>query len=232
MQVSRGKHRLLSAHDRQIYVARPYDGYRTSSCVADSSRLCPASNLPALHPFGYGAYLYVNPRFCFQLPSGVHRCNHPCLRLPFASVRLGLDFARYLCHSIGQHHLAAGPCPAHNLCMNPDWNFAGLNSSRLYKSLCRERKMPYAPFHKWYPKIAKQETRCVTILPGSPWNLPPAHYSLLEMYCDEPGCDCRRVFLAVLSSLTKQIEGAEDRSCRASIRGQTEAALRTVSETC
>ena len=66
--------------------------------------------------------------------------------------------------------------------------------------------MPYAAFHKWYPKVAEQETRCVTILPGSPWNLPPAHYSLLEMYCDEPGCDCRRVFLAVLSSLTKQIE--------------------------
>ena len=26
------------------------------------------------------------------------------------------------------------------------------------------------------------------------------------MYCDEPGCDCRRVFLAVVSSLSKQIE--------------------------
>ncbi|MCK4389970.1 MAG: hypothetical protein KAV83_07020, partial [Desulfobacterales bacterium] len=34
--------------------------------------------------------------------------------LRVASVRLGLDFARYLCHSIGQHHLAAGPCPVHN----------------------------------------------------------------------------------------------------------------------
>ena len=114
-RVSRGKLRLLSAHDRQIYVTRPYDGYRTSSCVADSSRLCPASNLPALYPLGYWAYLYVDPRFCLRLPSGVHRCNHPCLRLPFASVGLGLDFARYLCHSIGQHHLAAGPSPAHNL---------------------------------------------------------------------------------------------------------------------
>ena len=32
--------------------------------------------------------------------------------------------------------------------------------------------MPYASFHKWYPKIAEQETGCVTILPGSPCNLP------------------------------------------------------------
>jgi len=43
---------------------------------------------------GYGAYLYVDSRFCLRLPSGGHRCYHPCLRLPFASVRLGLDFAR------------------------------------------------------------------------------------------------------------------------------------------
>jgi len=39
----------------------------------------------------------------------------PLASLRGASVGLGLDFARYLCHSIGQHHLAAGPCPAHNL---------------------------------------------------------------------------------------------------------------------
>jgi hypothetical protein len=31
-----------------------------------------------------------------------------------ASVRLGLDFDRYLCHDINQHHLAAGPSPARN----------------------------------------------------------------------------------------------------------------------
>jgi len=62
---------------------------------------------------GYGAYLYVDPRFCLRLPSGGHYCYHPCLRLPFASVRLGLDFARYLCHHTGHHHIAAGPSPAH-----------------------------------------------------------------------------------------------------------------------
>jgi len=70
---------------------------------------------------GYGAYLYVDPRFCLRLPSGVHLCYHPCPRLPFASVRLGLDFARYMCHNTGQHHLAAGPSPAHNKSIKLTW---------------------------------------------------------------------------------------------------------------
>jgi hypothetical protein len=48
-RASRGKHRLLSAHDRQIYVVWPCDGYRALSCVADSPRPYPASNLPALY---------------------------------------------------------------------------------------------------------------------------------------------------------------------------------------
>ena len=81
-RASRGKLRLLSAHDRQIYVVWLHDGYRALSCVADSSRPHPASNLPALYPFGYGAYLYpgsspgqANPRFCLRLPSGVHYCT-------------------------------------------------------------------------------------------------------------------------------------------------------------
>ena len=81
---SRGKLRLLSAHDCQIYVVRPYEGYRTLSCVADSSRPYPASNLPALYPFGYGAYLYVNPRFCLRLPSSAHYCNTLAFGYPSA----------------------------------------------------------------------------------------------------------------------------------------------------
>ena len=64
--------------------------------------------------------------------------------------------------------------------------------------------MPYALFHDYFPEIAERETRTVTLFEDSSWDLPPAHYSLLEMYCDEPGCDCRRVFFYVVSSLTKQ----------------------------
>lgn len=66
--------------------------------------------------------------------------------------------------------------------------------------------MPYALFHDYFPDIAEKETRTITVLENSPWDLPSAHYSLLEMYCDEPDCDCRRVFFYVVSSLTKQAE--------------------------
>jgi len=112
-RVSRGKLRLLSAHDRQIYVTRPYDGYRTSSCVADSSRLCPASNLPALYPLGYGAYLYVDPRFCLQLPSGAHRCYALAFGYPSPPSGWVWTLPNICVINIKQHHLAAGPCPAH-----------------------------------------------------------------------------------------------------------------------
>ena len=33
-----------------------------------------------------------------------------------------------------------------------------------------------------------------------------AEYAFLEMYCNEPGCDCRRVFFSVVSSRTQAPE--------------------------
>ena len=59
-------------------------------------------------------------------------------------------------------------------------------------------------FHSRFPEIAKKETRCFVIPNSASTVLPPGEYGLLEMYCDEPGCDCRRVMLAVLCSETKQ----------------------------
>ena len=38
---------------------------------------------------------------------------HPCHQLPFASVGLGMDFARSTCHNTEHHQLAAGPSQAH-----------------------------------------------------------------------------------------------------------------------
>ncbi len=65
--------------------------------------------------------------------------------------------------------------------------------------------MPYAPFHEYFRETAERETRTVTVLPQASLGLPPADYSLLEMYCDEPGCDCRRVFFYILSSLKQDV---------------------------
>jgi len=66
--------------------------------------------------------------------------------------------------------------------------------------------MSYAMFHQYFPEIAKTETRSVTVFPDSDTNLPAGNYGFLEMFCDEPGCDCRRVFFSVVSERTKDVE--------------------------
>lgn len=65
--------------------------------------------------------------------------------------------------------------------------------------------MPYTLFHSRFPDVAEHETRAVTVLTPSKLNLPPARYTFLEMFCDEPGCDCRRVFFSVVSSFRKEV---------------------------
>ena len=47
--------------------------------------------------------------------------------------------------------------------------------------------MPFSPFHEYFPEIAEKETRFFTTLEDS--DLPIDSYSLIESYCDEPGCD-------------------------------------------
>lgn len=59
--------------------------------------------------------------------------------------------------------------------------------------------MPYVPFHDRFPQIAEKETRTVTVLRTTNSGLPPGEYGFLELFCDEAGCDCRRVFLSVIS---------------------------------
>lgn len=46
----------------------------------------------------------------------------------------------------------------------------------------------------------------MTILPGASISLSPGDYGFLEMFCDEPGCDCRRVFFSVVSSAHHELE--------------------------
>jgi hypothetical protein len=66
--------------------------------------------------------------------------------------------------------------------------------------------MPYALFHSLFPEVAERETRTVTVVHRLHFNLPPARYAFLEMFCDERGCDCRRVLFSVLSSLHKDVQ--------------------------
>jgi hypothetical protein len=56
--------------------------------------------------------------------------------------------------------------------------------------------MPMIPFMERFPKLGAQETRSVTVTRQQ--DLPDGEYGFLELYCDEPGCDCRRVMIDVL----------------------------------
>jgi hypothetical protein len=56
--------------------------------------------------------------------------------------------------------------------------------------------MPMSPFLQRFPELGRQETRSVRITGRN--DLPNGEYGLIELYCDEPHCDCRRVTIAVL----------------------------------
>jgi hypothetical protein len=58
--------------------------------------------------------------------------------------------------------------------------------------------MPMVPFHEFYEDVSRKETRFI-IAPHGDGPLPEGEYGLFESYCNEPGCDCRRVFINVMS---------------------------------
>ena len=60
------------------------------------------------------------------------------------------------------------------------------------------------PFHSFFPELAQREVRCLHLGVSPEWQphqapeLPPDEYVYMELYCEELGCDCRRVFLQVI----------------------------------
>jgi hypothetical protein len=70
---------------------------------------------------GYGAYLYVDPRFCLQLPSGAHRCYTLAFDYPSPPSGWVWTLPDICVINIDHHHLAAGPCPAHNQSLKRGW---------------------------------------------------------------------------------------------------------------
>jgi hypothetical protein len=56
--------------------------------------------------------------------------------------------------------------------------------------------MGFIPFYKVEPELAEQETRTITMVRTGE-DLPPGTYGLIESYCPDPACDCRRVMLNV-----------------------------------
>jgi hypothetical protein len=56
------------------------------------------------------------------------------------------------------------------------------------------------PFFTRFQDIAFQEMRTVFVQGRS--DIPDGDYGFLELYCDEPECDCRRVMIDVVSRTT------------------------------
>ena len=56
--------------------------------------------------------------------------------------------------------------------------------------------MPMVPFVDKFPELGARETR--SIFASNQTQLPAGQWSFLEFYCNEPGCDCRRVIISVL----------------------------------
>ncbi len=57
--------------------------------------------------------------------------------------------------------------------------------------------MPFVSLHQLLPDLAERETRAMHMMDGGPE--PARSYLFTELFCDEPGCDCRRVFIQVYS---------------------------------
>ena len=64
--------------------------------------------------------------------------------------------------------------------------------------------MAYVQLYDLLPDVTVKETRFITALDPNAYNVPPGEYALTELYCDDEACDCRRVLLAVVSSVTQK----------------------------
>jgi len=66
--------------------------------------------------------------------------------------------------------------------------------------------MAMTPFHMLFPMVAMKETRALKPDPGK--GIPDRLYAFEETYCDDPGCDCRRVIIRVIDTETNQLVAA------------------------
>jgi len=59
--------------------------------------------------------------------------------------------------------------------------------------------MPMVPFFEFLSSVARSETGCVKVVhDGGP--VPRGEYGLVELYCNEPGCDCENVMINVMDA--------------------------------
>ncbi len=59
--------------------------------------------------------------------------------------------------------------------------------------------MSLSDFYRAFPKLAASELCTIAVAPNSDSTVPADRYAFLELYCDERGCDCRRVTVAAFA---------------------------------
>jgi len=57
--------------------------------------------------------------------------------------------------------------------------------------------MDFIPFYTRYKELALKESRSIMLMEGQ-LGLPPGEYGLLESYCSNKSCDCRKVMINVI----------------------------------
>ena len=63
--------------------------------------------------------------------------------------------------------------------------------------------MPYEPFYERFGELAWKETRSLTVFDDP--SLAGDEFGLIEAYCNDENCDCRRVFFSIISRQRKGI---------------------------
>jgi len=56
----------------------------------------------------------------------------------------------------------------------------------------------FVPFYKYFPDIADKETKVVKILQSGTNTPPIGAYAIVESFCDDKKCGCRKVMLNVI----------------------------------
>jgi hypothetical protein len=65
--------------------------------------------------------------------------------------------------------------------------------------------MFFSTLFEYCPEVAEKETRSVTIGLLSTYKLPRQEYGLVESYCTDPDCDCRRVLFNVVTPKSSSV---------------------------
>lgn len=54
-------------------------------------------------------------------------------------------------------------------------------------------------FEKFFPDLARKETRVVTLAGPNPKGHEPGPNAFIQYYCTDPNCDCRNVYIQIIN---------------------------------